>query len=235
MVVLYSDSSYDTVDIKDMINSFWKSNPDNKELKKKILEDEVFILGKDKLDKQAIEKLISLREFNMAQEYCSTKPGKNLLTELFKQYIQLHKEEKGIQKTSMQKLILNFLQTYSTHPELDPAEVLENIPDDWLLSDGGLSNYLMAAFSQTDYRRKNTKAKRQLTEMNLQNSNYNLTTAQKAWIKLTDKDTCAVSSKKIGEKVFDVYPNGVLIMHSYMNNASVCPITGQNFAHSCYY
>ena len=171
----------------------------------------------------------------MAEEYCSTKPGKNLLTALFIQYIKQFNAAPANEKKDLSKKIHLFLQTYSAHPELDPADVLENIPDEWYLSEGGFMNYLLAALSQTDYRRKNTKCKRQLTEMNLQNSNYMLVMAQKAWIKIGDKDKCAVSDKKIGDKVFDVYPNGVLVMHASMNtqNPNVCPVTGQNFANTC--
>ena len=220
-----------------MIANFWKSPQTGKspDVSRKILEDEVYLLGREKLHDQAIEKLIQLKEFNMAEQYCSSKPGKNLLTSLFKQYIKLYNTAAGTEKKPMSKKIYLFLQTYSTHAELDPAEVLEHIPDDWYLSEGGFMNYLQAALSQTDYRRKNTKSKRQLTEMNLQNSNYKLVMAQKAWIKITDKYKCAVSDKRIGDKVFDVYPNGVLVMHASMKeqNPNICPVTGQNFANTC--
>ena len=220
-----------------MINAYWSSPAaaSNKDLSKKVLEDEVFLLGKEKMDQQAIEKLIKLKEFDMAEKYCASQNGKNLLTALFDQYIKLYNAAQGGEKKNMSKKIHLFLQTHSTHPELDPADVLENIPDDWYLSEGGFMNYLLAALSQTDYRRKNTKCKRQLTEMNLQNSNYKKTIAQKAWIKINEKDKCAVSEKKIGDKVFDVYPNGVLVMHASMNsqNPNICPITGQNFSNTC--
>lgn len=218
-----------------MINQYWKTGKRTNELDRKLLEDEMFLLGREKMEDQAIEKLIGMKEYAMAESFCSTKPGKNLLTKLFCQYIKLYDSSQGEDKKNMSRRIHLFLQTYSTHPELDPAEVLQNIPDDWYLSEGGFMNYLQAALSQTDYRRKNIKCKRQLTEMNLQNSNYKLVMAQKAWVKITEKEKCAVSDKKIGDKVFDVYPNGVLVMHASMNtqNPNICPVTGQNFANTC--
>lgn len=226
---------FEGYDLREMITNFWKSGKKNEGLSKMLLEDEIFLLGREEMHAQAIEKLISLKEYIMAEEYCSSKPNKNLLSALFSQYIKLYDASQGEEKKNMSKRIHLFLQSYSTHPELDPAEVLQNIPDDWYLSKGGFMSYLQAALSQTDFTRKSIKCKRQLTEMNLQNSNYKLVMAQKAWVKITEKEKCAVSGMKIGDKVFDVFPNGVLLMHSTLKsqNETICPITGQNFANTC--
>lgn len=201
-------------------------------MKEEILDEEIFLLGREKRHETAIEKLLSIKKYQIAEEYCSSKQD-NLLTKLFKEYIKLFdKSDNTDEHNSMKQRINIFLLKYATHSQLDPAEVLSNIPDEWELSDPALSTFLEASLSRSEHLRKNTKAHSQLSEINLQNSSYKLVKAQKAWIKITERDKCNVCKRKIGDKVFDVYPNGVIIIHTCMNKNSpfICPNTGQNFA-----
>lgn len=137
------------------------------------------------------------------------------------------------EKANMRQRINIFLLKFATHDQLDPSKVLASIPDDWELSDPALSRFLESSLSRQDYVRKNTKVECQLSEVNLQNSSYKLVKSQKAWIKITERDKCCVCKRKIGDRVlFDVYPNGVSIIHACMDKGShfICPNTGQNFA-----
>jgi len=45
-----------------------------------------------------------------------------------------------------------------------------------------------------------------------------------------DRETkCSVCSKRIGDKVFAVYPNGVLCHFKCMQSRHVCPVSGVDF------
>ena len=202
-------------------------------MKDEILTEEIFLLGREKRHDEAIKTLLAKKKFKMAEEYCSSKTD-NLLTQLFKEYISIYEDLEGETRSQREMLarIHMFLLKYATHNELDPAEVLREIPDDWLLSEGAMFTFLISSLSRSEHMRKNMKAKRQLSEINLQNSSYKLVKAQKAWIKITERDKCNVCNRKIGDKVFDVYPNGVTIIHTCMNKNSpfICPNTSQNFA-----
>ena len=48
----------------------------------------------------------------------------------------------------------------------------------------------------------------------------------KAHLKITKEKNCASCNKKIGEKTFVVYPNGVIAHHTCVNNnLNECPMT----------
>ena len=67
--------------------------------------------------------------------------------------------------------------------------------------------------------------------MDLVNSDFNLAKTKKANIKITSEKNCSVCHRRIGDKVFVVYPNGVVAHHTCISNKaqSICPVTGQNF------
>lgn len=128
----------------------------------------------------------------------------------------------------MLQRIKHFLIQYSTHKELDASFVLMHMPDDWLLTQPEVFNFISSSLSNTNFQNKNMRCKRQLSELDLQNASFNLSKSQKAWIRITERDKCVICNRKVGDKVFDVYPNGVFVDHTCMNKHSphICPVTG---------
>lgn len=211
-----------------------------------LIHDEIYLYGKEKQHKKALKKLVKEKEFNYAEQYCAEK-SENLLTELFLIYIDIFtdivkalKDNPTDQKKQtfydfMKKLINDFLKKYATHSELDPTVVLEKIPEDWILEEkgnfDGLYAFLSSITSHTLNQKRNMKCAKHISEMDLVNVEYSLTKAKKANIKITTEKNCSVCHRRIGDKVFVIYPNGVVAHHTCISNKaqSICPVTGQNF------
>ena len=51
-----------------------------------------------------------------------------------------------------------------------------------------------------------------------QKSNFKLLCNYKAHLKVTKEKNCASCGKKVGEKTFVVFPNGVIAHHTCVNN-----------------
>ena len=180
----------------------------------------------------------------MAEQYCADKT-ENLLTKLFELYMDIYREtEKKYKETNeenaykffqiIKKTINDFLKKYATHSQLDPTYDLASLPEDWLLGEGeedGLFSFLASITSHTLNQKRIVKCAKHLSEMDLLNVECNLVKARKAHIKITAEKNCSVCSRRIGDKVFVVYPNGVTAHHTCVSNKglSICPLTGQNF------
>lgn len=214
-----------------------------------LLEDEIFLYGRDKQHKKALSKLVKERKYEMAENYCIER-SENLLSELFILYINLLKPIEEVINNSpndskaeskyreVKNCINNFLKKYSTHSELDPLTVLEKLPEWWKLEEkregsveDGLHAFLSNILSHTLNQKRNMKVAKHLSEMDLVNSDFNLAKTKKANIKITSEKNCSVCHRRIGDKVFVVYPNGVVAHHTCISNKaqSICPVTGQNF------
>ncbi len=87
------------------------------------------------------------------------------------------------------------------------------IPDDWILADesedNGVYTYLKSVISYNLHQKRNLKCAKAMSEMDLLNVECNLAKAKKANIKITSDKNCCVCHRKIGDKVFGVFPNGV--------------------------
>lgn len=213
-----------------------------------LFDDEIYLYGKEKQHQKALKKLLENHHFIYAEEYCSSK-NEGLLTELFKLYIRLYLDTEAEMKNKPSKecdqilqtlkiLINTFLKKYASHPQLDPLAVVELIPEDWLISgdeeNNGVYIFLTASLSSRLHKRRNTKIAKSLCEMDQLNVECTVAKAQQANVKITQDRNCSVCGKKIGEKVFVVYPNGVTTHHTCRadNDLHICPVTKQNFQKS---
>ena len=109
-----------------------------------LLPQEIFLYGKEKKHKEALKKLIENVEFQMAEEYCTSK-NDNLLTDLFQIYVKSYQKVKDeyqkLQNPENKKLrdefknrIWAFLKKYPRHCQLDIMKTIELIPDNFMLS-----------------------------------------------------------------------------------------------------
>lgn len=57
--------------------------------KMEILKEEIYLLGKERRHETAIKILLENEQYSMAEEYCASK-NDNLLTSLYKEYIEKH-------------------------------------------------------------------------------------------------------------------------------------------------
>eukprot|EP01017_Pseudomicrothorax_dubius_P045228 TRINITY_DN7791_c0_g2_i1.p1 TRINITY_DN7791_c0_g2~~TRINITY_DN7791_c0_g2_i1.p1 ORF type:complete len:414 (-),score=114.11 TRINITY_DN7791_c0_g2_i1:134-1375(-) len=210
-----------------------------------LLAEEVFLYGKEGEHLSALRKLIKHREFRMAEEYAAERPGK-LLTDLFKIYMDVYREarRKLSERPKDEKLaqamlifsnqIEELLRKYATHPSLDSLVVLELIPDDWILEkDGFLMKYMLAASDNSMSLKRNAQISSTLSQMDIMEVDARLAKSKQATVRVTFDKVCDFCMKKIGEKAFLIYPNGITIHQacSISQNFSLLidPITKQHF------
>jgi len=139
-----------------------------------------------------------------------------------------------VQAAKYQKRVLSLLQKYSFHNQLNPLEVIDILPDYWKLSatDGdsnSLLSYLTSTMQNYVHKQKNTKIARQLAEMEQLQVECQWIKARRPYVRITPERTCDVCKRKINDKVFVVYPNGVTTHHTCIQDTNVCPVTGENF------
>jgi hypothetical protein len=215
-----------------------------------LLEDEIYLYGRERQHKKALTKLVKERKYELAENYCIERKDNNLLSELFILYINVLKQIEEIINNNpndvkaeskyreVKNCVNNFLKKYATHPELDPLTVLEKLPEWWKLeekeegsNEEGLHAFLSSILSHTLNQKRTMKVAKHLSEMDLVNSDFKLASTKKAHIKITSEKNCSVCHRRIGDKVFVVYPNGVVAHHTCISNKaqSICPVTSQNF------
>lgn len=210
-----------------------------------LLDDEIYLYGVIKQHNEALNKLLDLGRFSEAEKYCADKQER-LLTKLFELYIRKYDEcsenlrhKPGDQKCisdkeDVVKVIHTFLKKYAAHPQLDPATVIDKIPDDWDLwenkSDSGVYSFLFYSLSSTLHAKRNAKVAKYLSELDSLDTQYKLLKAQSAHVTITSNRRCALCNKAIGRAVFVVYPNGVIAhLTCSQDKLTVCPVTKQNF------
>ena len=213
-----------------------------------MIEAEVLLLGKEGKHAEALNILvlngIAKGDFKNAEEYC-TSHGENLLSRLLKIYIDKalefekkidpndpNRAENSTQAQKFKKCAFELLKNYSTHADLNPASVMEIIPDSWSLSsvsENSLQLYLHVALSHSLHKSRVAKIVRYLSDMELIQTECEWTDYRKAFVRITNEKLCDMCKKKIGDRPFGVYPNGKVVHQKCMSNPNICPVTNTNF------
>ncbi|CAD8065668.1 unnamed protein product [Paramecium sonneborni] len=209
-----------------------------------MIQEVILLYGREKRHEEALSQLLNLGFYEWAEKYCC-EYSDNLLTKLFKKYKELYIFLKGKyneRPTDQQAsytfnqikiTINNFLKKYATHSQLNALEVLEMIPEDWILADqgedDGLFQFLNSVISHTLHQKRSTKAAYHLSDMDLLNVECLNASTKQANVRITSEKKCAVCSRSIGEKVFVVYPNAVIAHHTCIRSNTVCPLTDKDF------
>jgi len=211
-----------------------------------LLDEEIYLYGAIKQHNEALNKMLNQNMYDKAEKYCADKQER-LLTKLFELYLKKYNEYseavrqapddskmKG-KRENIKNIIQTFLKKYAAHPQLDPAAVVDKIPDDWTLSaddedDKGVYSFLLYSLSSTLHTKRNARVAKYLSELDSLNTQYKLLKAQSAHVTINNSRRCALCNKTIGRTVFVVYPNGVIAHHSCsLDKLTVCPVTKQNF------
>ena len=126
------------------------------------------------------------------------------------------------------------MRKYPRHSQLDVMKVLKLVPEGYKLSlkKGGnaLFYFLQSAISNILHEERTTKCTKHMSEQEKLQIEAKLIMKKKSYVRITKHKDCAVCKKKIGDKVFVVYPNGVVARQSCISNEHlqmhVCPKTG---------
>ena len=196
---------------------------------------------------EALEIFLKLKEYAMAEQYCAevnsskginnqfSSGSKFLLNQLLEAYVNLYNKENRDEKYLT--LISDFLKKFSGNPNLDSSRVIDLLPDDFNLNNPHFDffGFLDATLVELEGQEKMSQFKKHMAEAELNNINYQLAKHKSRWVKIDDNSTCLKCGLKIKQKLFQVFPNGVVIDCSCMSqlkNKDICPLTHQNFKKS---
>lgn len=118
----------------------------------------------------------------------------------------------------------------STHAkEIDTVKAIQLIPDDLTLN-STLMSFLTKAIQTTVHTRRDRSIAKNVAKMeNLQIANAHAHITQKHVV-ITNDTNCRVCGKRIGDSVFAVFPNKVVVHFRCFKSRNVCPVTGTDFS-----
>eukprot|EP00026_Physarum_polycephalum_P001849 Phypoly_transcript_01852.p1 GENE.Phypoly_transcript_01852~~Phypoly_transcript_01852.p1 ORF type:complete len:921 (+),score=179.80 Phypoly_transcript_01852:230-2992(+) len=152
-----------------------------------------------------------------------------LFLTLFKTYLHppasLKAKDKDTGKTLIPQNALDFLSRASE--EIDPIRILELLPDDIPVQ--AIAPYLSKVMRANTHRRRDGQITRNLKKSeNLRVKCQHVYASAPAAL-ITAERTCPVCKKRIGDKVFAFFPNGVIVHFKCFNLPYMCPVTGHDF------
>ena len=231
--------------LRDKQLKIFEIKKDNELLQANFLNLETLLLkriGTPKSHEEALNILFNKNEYAMAELYCSditkynteikySKKTNYLLNDLLEHYVTNYNEDKS--KNNLDR-VNNLLKKYSGNPNLNSSLVTNILPQEFLVNDSDFDffGFLDKTITELEAEHKRYQFKKQISEAELNNINYNLVGCQKRWVRIDDQTECMKCFEKIKNKLFNVFPNGVIVDCSCtakFNTKNTCPVTYQNF------
>ncbi len=195
--------------------------------------------------KEAINILVK-KDYSMAQNYCADQSfqkiqtncsnPKNfyLLNYLLEIYVKTYNEQKT--KENLER-VNNLLRKYSGNPNLNSSKVTDMLPEEFLVNDSGFDffEFLEKTITELEAKDKFLKFKNQISQAELNKMNYELGMYKKRWVQINEDSECAKCRDKIKNKLFYVYPNGIVVDCNCITDnkkKNICPVTFQDFEKS---
>uniref|UniRef100_A0A0G4H2Y9 CNH domain-containing protein n=1 Tax=Chromera velia CCMP2878 TaxID=1169474 RepID=A0A0G4H2Y9_9ALVE len=104
---------------------------------------------------------------------------------------------------------LDLLRKYRAHPDLEPAGVLEVVPDHWPLS--GLSSFLRSALRRSVHSQRATEVQRALSSAAYLATFCSWADARARRVQVSAERSCSVCGRRIGDKAIVAHPNGSIL------------------------
>jgi hypothetical protein len=228
LVFLESSKFYNPTTILDVLRNSW------------FIDAEVLLYVRDKKYREALRILVADAEaksdYRGVEEFC-IKQGDTLLTELLQIYIEKAKAcetkvasaldetaRNAVEKEGLRykTLVYDLLKNHAASSLLDPLRVIDMIPEEWPLvttQSSSLSSYLHVALSHALHLGRATKIMRSLSEMDRIQVECDWVRMRNASVRITGERLCQKCMKKIGDRAFAVYPNGVVVHHSCLEDS----------------
>jgi len=173
-----------------------------------------------------------MKDFQRAEQYCMINSNKD--QDLFISLLQVYlssppsssfENTTTTASSSVPEIAIRLLNRYPTY--FNPVNVLPLLPPNLPLYP--LLRYLTASMQHSHHEERDGMVVKNLNKLqNLQVSCQLVQNRDKAV--LIDRDSkCKVCKKRIGDKVFALYPNGVYVHFKCFTNKHVCPITNVDF------
>lgn len=200
------------------------------------------------IHEKAIDMIIEKNEIASAEDYCAgtgryslknttknqnAQNGGYLLNTLLDKYLIICKRSE--QKEKYLRIINDFLIKFAGNTNIDATQVIQKLPDDVLIVDASfdLFKFVEATLVEGNAQQKEKNFQINVSEAYLNKVESEIWDHKKKWVKIDNDSYCAKCGTRILSKVFDVYPNGVVVDHfcsTAMLEADKCPLSGQNFS-----
>lgn len=107
-------------------------------------------------------------------------------------------------------IALGLIRDHASKNTLDPMTILNLIPEDWPLKTEGLDlvQFLVSMFDRYLTKEENSKIAKNLSNMEFNNSQFELNEHKKAYKTITHDTFCEVCKRKLEYKAIYIYPNG---------------------------
>jgi hypothetical protein len=198
------------------------------------------------IHREAIRLMIDRKELSAVEDYCAgsgryasntplTDTNANrsyLLNELLDLYLEYSKY--GEEKETYLQMINGLLVKFAGNPNLNPIQVILKMQDDALVGQFSIDifKFVESTLTELNAQEKEIMFQKNVSEAYLNQLENELWKCKKRWVKIEDDSYCSKCGVRLLNRVFDVYPNGVVIDHNcYLNmpDPDRCPLTAQNF------
>jgi len=150
----------------------------------------------------------------------------HLFLTLFKTYLHPPVPQKSTRDvSSIPQNALDFLSR--AFDEIDPTRILELLPENIPIQ--AIAPYLSKVMRATTHKRRDSQITKNLKKSeNLKVKCQHIYASSPAAL-IGPERMCPVCKKRIGDKVFAFFPNGVVVHFKCFQLPYVCPVTGHDF------
>jgi hypothetical protein len=215
-----------------------------------MIEQEIFLYSKLDLHNEALIKLVHIgvnqNDFEKVEKYCkdSIQERPDLFADLFKILSENYNLNNSASKNTKnenerklfenlasiyQKEMLNILKKCADDNTLDPFLVLQQLPNEWTISDQSLYEYLTKIMKNYTHMSNKYKVAKSLSDMALIYKEKELIDVKDKSVTISNETHCELCRKKIGNAIFCVYPNMKVYHIKCAQNHNVCPTTRVDF------
>jgi len=154
-------------------------------------------------------------------------PKRQLLFQhLFKIYLSPPPNEyKSTGPSTIPPLALDFINKFSH--EMDPMKVLELIPSTMCVQT--ISSYLSKIIRNNLQRHREGQIIKNLRKSESLQTKCQLIAANTSYTRIVPDKLCPVCHKRIGDKIFALFPNGEVVHFKCFDQQHICPVTRHNF------
>lgn len=131
------------------------------------------------------------------------------------------------------KMINGLLIKFAGNPNLNAVDVVNQMPENVLKENSKIDifKFVEATLTEFNAQEKELKFQQHISEALLNKLESDLWKCRKRWVKIEDDSYCSKCGVRLLNRVFDVYPNGVVTDHNcFSESPERDPLTRQNFS-----
>jgi len=210
---------------------FLKSSKDYNEaamillIKDTILYEELMLLyEKAGRHQQALMVVVEkIKNYSRAERYCLDHSDHD--SDLFLTLFSIYLNSSSL-PSSLPKSASSLLNNYPHF--LDPIKVLPLLPENLPLHQ--ILNYLTKSIQHNYHASREAMLVKNLNKLENLNVSARILTLMTNFVVVDRETFCKVCERRIGDRYFVRYPNGMIVHHKCVKDLQRCPVTGHDFA-----